>query len=69
MAASGWVTPRWKARVAGVLAYGLYFYALSSAKAALAAALQCLEPLITMLLAAWLLQEPWTTAMLVGGGD
>jgi drug/metabolite transporter (DMT)-like permease len=69
MAASGRVTPRWKACVAGVLAHGLYFYALSSAEAALAAALQYLEPLITMLLVGWLLQEPWTTAMLVGGGD
>ena len=49
------------------LAYGLYFYALSSAEAALAAALQYLEPLVTMALAAALLGERLTTGMLAGG--
>ena len=50
------------------LAYGLYFYALSSAEAALAAALQYLEPLVTMALAAVLLGERLTSGMLLGGG-
>jgi uncharacterized membrane protein len=49
------------------LAYGLYFYALASAESALAAALQYLEPLVTMARAAWLLRERWAAGMLAGG--
>lgn len=49
------------------LAYGLYFYALSSAEAALAAALQYLEPLVTLAMAAVLLREALTLGMLLGG--
>lgn len=49
------------------LAYGLYFYALSSAEAALAAALQYLEPLVTMAMAAVLLGERLTSGMFLGG--
>lgn len=49
------------------LAYGLYFYALSSAEAALGAALQYLEPLVTMALAAVVLGERPTPGMLAGG--
>lgn len=49
------------------LAYGLYFYALGSAEAALAAALQYLEPLVTMALAAVLLRESPTAGMFLGG--
>lgn len=49
------------------LAYGLYFYALSSAEAALAAALQYLEPLVTMAMAAVMLGEALTSAMFLGG--
>jgi len=50
------------------LAYGLYFYALSTAEAALAAALQYLEPLVTMALAGVMLGERMTAGMMVGGG-
>jgi drug/metabolite transporter (DMT)-like permease len=50
------------------LAYGLYFYALSSAEAALAAALQYLEPLVTMALAGMMLGERMTVGVLFGGG-
>jgi drug/metabolite transporter (DMT)-like permease len=49
------------------LAYGLYFYALSSAEAALAAALQYLEPLVTMALARVMLGERMTAGMMIGG--
>jgi len=49
------------------LAYGLYFYALSGAEAALVAALQYLEPLVTMALAGALLGENTTASALVGG--
>jgi drug/metabolite transporter (DMT)-like permease len=49
------------------LAYGLYFYALSSAEAALATALQYLEPLVTMAMAAVLLGERLTSLMFLGG--
>lgn len=49
------------------LAYGQYFYALASAESALAAALQYLEPLVTMALADWLLRERWAAGMLAGG--
>jgi drug/metabolite transporter (DMT)-like permease len=68
VSSSGWITVILLGVASTGLAYGLYFYALSTAEAALAAALQYLEPLITMVFAAWLLQEQWTTAMLVGGG-
>jgi drug/metabolite transporter (DMT)-like permease len=64
---SGWITVILLGVASTGLAYGLYFYALSTAEAALAAALQYFEPLITMVFAAWLLQEPWTAAMLAGG--
>ncbi len=64
---SGWITVILLGIASTGLAYGLYFYALNTAEAALAAALQYFEPLITMVLAARLLQEPWTLAMLVGG--
>jgi drug/metabolite transporter (DMT)-like permease len=50
------------------LAYGLYFYALSGAEAALVAALQYLEPLVTMALAGALLGERLTVGVFVGGG-
>ncbi len=49
------------------LAYGLYFYALSGAEAALAAALQYLEPLVTMTLAGVMLGEKITVVLVVGG--
>jgi drug/metabolite transporter (DMT)-like permease len=67
VSSSGWITVILLGVASTGLAYGLYFYALSTAEAALAAALQYLEPLITMVFAAWLLQEPWTAAMLAGG--
>jgi drug/metabolite transporter (DMT)-like permease len=67
VSSSGWITVILLGVASTGLAYGLYFYALNTAEAALAAALQYLEPLITMVFAAWLLQEPWTVAMLVGG--
>jgi drug/metabolite transporter (DMT)-like permease len=50
------------------LAYGLYFYALSGAEAASVAALQYLEPLVTMALAGAVLGEGITPGALVGGG-
>ena len=68
VSSSGWITVTLLGVASTGLAYGLYFYALSTAEAALAAALQYLEPLVTMVLAAWLLQEPWTPAMVAGGG-
>lgn len=63
----GWLTVIVLGVTSTGLAYGLYFYALSTAEAALAAALQYFEPLITMALAAALLQERWTIPMLAGG--
>ncbi len=68
VSSSGWITVTLLGVASTGLAYGLYFYALSTAEAALAAALQYLEPLVTMVFAAWLLQERWTPAMLAGGG-
>ncbi|MDF1499923.1 MAG: DMT family transporter [Anaerolineales bacterium] len=49
------------------LAYSLYFYALAGAQSALIAALQYLEPLITILLALLLLQEPLRPIGILGG--
>lgn len=49
------------------LAYGLYFYALSGAEAAWVAALQYLEPLVTMALAGVMLGERITAVLVVGG--
>ncbi|MGD2162706.1 MAG: DMT family transporter, partial [Anaerolineales bacterium] len=49
------------------LAYALYFYALAGAQSALVAALQYLEPLITILLAYIFLQEVLRPVGLVGG--
>jgi drug/metabolite transporter (DMT)-like permease len=67
VSSGAWLTVSLLGLASTGLAYGLYFYALSTAEAALAAALQYLEPLITMLLAAWLLGEQWGPAMLAGG--
>jgi len=67
VSSSGWITVILLGVASTGLAYGLYFYALTTAEAALAAALQYFEPPITMIFAAWLLEEPWTTAMLAGG--
>jgi drug/metabolite transporter (DMT)-like permease len=64
---TGWIMVALLGIASTGLAYGLYFYALSTAEAALAAALQYFEPLVTLLFAAWLLHEPWTPAMLAGG--
>lgn len=50
------------------LAYGLYFYALSGAEAASVAALQYLEPLVTMALAGAMLGERITPGAFIGGG-
>jgi drug/metabolite transporter (DMT)-like permease len=50
------------------LAYGLYFYALSGAEAVSVAALQYLEPLVTMALAGAMLGERLTAGAFVGGG-
>jgi drug/metabolite transporter (DMT)-like permease len=68
LSTSGWIMMSLLGIGSTGLAYGLYFYALSTAEAALAAALQYFEPLITMLFAARLLQESWTVPMLIGGG-
>lgn len=50
------------------LAYALYFFALSGNQAMTVAALQYLEPLITLILAIILLDEVVTTISLLGGG-
>jgi drug/metabolite transporter (DMT)-like permease len=49
------------------IAYALYFYALAGAQSALVAVLQYLEPLITIALAALLLQEKLHPVGLAGG--
>jgi drug/metabolite transporter (DMT)-like permease len=49
------------------IAYGLYFYALAGAESALIAALQYLEPLITIVLAFFLLREALPLIGLLGG--
>ncbi|MCK5054195.1 MAG: EamA family transporter [Anaerolineales bacterium] len=50
------------------LAYALYFFALSGNQVMTVAALQYLEPLITLILAIILLDEVVTTISLFGGG-
>ncbi len=49
-------------------AYALYFFALSGSQATIIAALQYLEPLITLVIAIVLLGEIVTTMSLLGGG-
>jgi drug/metabolite transporter (DMT)-like permease len=49
------------------LAYALYFYALAGAQSALVAALQYLEPLVTILLAYFFLQEVLRPVGFIGG--
>jgi drug/metabolite transporter (DMT)-like permease len=49
------------------VAYIFYFYALKWAEMTLVAVIQYLEPLITMLLAAWLVEERMIVGGLVGG--
>lgn len=50
------------------LAYALYFFALSGSQVMTVAALQYLEPLITLILAIILLDEVVTMISLLGGG-
>jgi drug/metabolite transporter (DMT)-like permease len=71
-ALAGWQAETWRALLfLGIgctgIAYALYFYALSVAQTALVAALQYLEPLITVVLAVFLLQEGFGWIGLVGG--
>ncbi len=49
------------------IAYALYFFALAGAQSALVAALQYLEPLVTVVIAFFLLQEQLRVISLVGG--
>jgi drug/metabolite transporter (DMT)-like permease len=49
------------------LAYVFYFFALKEAEITLVAVIQYLEPLITVLLAAWLVKERMEAGGLVGG--
>lgn len=49
------------------LAYALYFFALKGAETALVAAIQYLEPIITVVLASWLVAESVTINILAGG--
>ena len=49
-------------------AYALCFFALSGSQTTIIAALQYLEPLITLLIAVVLLGEIITTLSLLGGG-
>ena len=49
------------------LAYALYFFSLRDAETAIVAAIQYLEPVITLLLAAWFVAEKVSLAILAGG--
>lgn len=49
------------------LAYAFYFFSLKGAETTIIAAIQYLEPIITLLLAAWLVAEKISLAVLVGG--
>ncbi|MGD2057752.1 MAG: DMT family transporter [Anaerolineales bacterium] len=71
-AVAAWQMRTWEALIfLGIactgIAYALYFYALSGAPSALVAALQYLEPLITIVLAFFLLQERFRLIGLAGG--
>jgi O-acetylserine/cysteine efflux transporter len=68
VSASTWATVMLLGVASTGLAYGLYFYALSGAEAALVAGLQYLEPLVTMALARVILGERMTAGMMMGGG-
>jgi drug/metabolite transporter (DMT)-like permease len=69
---SAWESQTWAALLfLGIactgIAYALYFYALAGAQSALVAALQYLEPLITVALAFFFLQEVLQPIGIVGG--